>query len=243
MTATPDAPTATPAPAGAAPVNGVPHDGPARPVPPGPAGPRPRTLRDVLRALRRNWPVLLVAAVFGAAAGWGVAAATPERYETQTKVLITPDVPAAAGGAGPQAAELVSDRMETYAALVQTPVVLDPAIESSGVDVASTALADDVTATVVPRTTILTITVSADSGQDAAELANAISASLVDQVEDSAPAGSPLAATGSVVEAPVVLTEPTSPDLRLHVAIGLAAGLVVGFLVAAAREALAADPR
>ncbi|WP_336033514.1 hypothetical protein [Geodermatophilus sp. FMUSA9-8] len=246
MTAAPDAPAApVESPVPRMPADGLPPGAPL-PVPPpyrprhGATDTRATTLRGVVRVVRRNLLVLLACLVAGAAAGWGVAAATPVTYETETKVVFTALVDPAAAVPVTQAATLVADQVPTYAALATTPSVLDPAIAASGADVASTELVEDVTAEVVPQTTIVAITVTADSARGAAELANAISASLIEQVQGQSPDGSPVSATGSVVQAPEIPTSPASPLLLLDLVVGLAAGLLVGFLVVVTRQAWAA---
>lgn len=204
-------------------------------------------LRDVLRVIRRNWSVIVAAVVAGLMAGWLVTVLLPERYETETKILVDPVISLAADGTVPanilsQASELVSGRVDTYAALAQTPAVLDPAIDAIGADVASTELVDNVSAEVIPQTSIINITVEAGTPTNAAELANAIAASLITQIEGDAIAG-PVNVTGTVVEAPEIPDELASPLLLLNLLVGLAVGLLLAFLVIVIRQALAAGTR
>ena len=204
-------------------------------------------LREVLRVIRDSWLIVVVTLAVALVAGWAVTTIVPESYETETTVLVSPTATVGTGATALQAAALVADQVTTYAALAQTPAVLDPAIESSGVEVASTDLVEDVTAEVIPQTSLIVLTVEASSGQEAAELANAISASLIAQIEgpDVAvdPAAGAVGATGSVVAAPEIPTDPSSPNLLLNLAIALAIGLVVAFLVIVFRQALAAGTR
>ncbi|MCZ2813411.1 Wzz/FepE/Etk N-terminal domain-containing protein [Modestobacter sp. VKM Ac-2978] len=205
-------------------------------------------LRDVLRVIRRSWLIIVAAVVAGLLAGWLVTVFMPERYETETKVLVDPVISVAVDGTTPansvsQASALVADRVETYAALAQTPAVLDPAIDAIGADVASTDLVDNVTAEVLPRTSIINITVEASTPTNAAELANAIAASLITQIEGEDAAASPVNVTGTVVEAPEIPDELASPLLLLNLLVGLAVGLLVAFLVIVFRQALSAGTR
>lgn len=197
-------------------------------------------LREVLRVMRRSWVIIVAAVVLGPAAGLLVTLLVPENYETETKVLVDPVISADAAGNLGQAAAFVGNRMATYAALVETPAVLDPAIERSGVDVASTALVDDVTSELIPQTSIINITVEAGTALDAAELANAIAASLITEIETASTADGPVGVSGTVVEAPEIPEDPASPNLVLNVIAGLAIGLLVAFLVIVFRQALAA---
>jgi capsular polysaccharide biosynthesis protein len=200
-------------------------------------------LRDVLRVIRRSWTIIVAAVVAGLLAGWLVTVLLPERYETTTKILVDPVVSVDAADSLSQASALVADRVDTYAALAQTPAVLDPAIEAIGADVASTELVDNVTAEVIPRTSIIEITVEASTPTNAAELANAIGASLIAQIEGQDTVASPVNLTGTVVEAPEIPDELASPLLLLNLLVGLAVGLLVAFLVIVFRQALAAGNR
>jgi capsular polysaccharide biosynthesis protein len=193
-------------------------------------------LRDVLGVIRRSWLVLLVCVLVALGVGWGLTAVSPVTYETETKVLVNPAVSAGGDVNITQAAAVVADQIPTYAALAMTPSVLDPAIAASGVDVSSTTLIDDVTAAPIPDTSIIVLTVQADSGQDAASLANAISASLIEQVESQ---GGAVGVDASVVEDPEIPDDPASPRLLINLAAAFAVGLLVAFLVIVFRQALA----
>ncbi|NIH66352.1 Wzz/FepE/Etk N-terminal domain-containing protein [Modestobacter marinus] len=200
-------------------------------------------LRDVLRVIRRSWLIIVAAVVAGLLAGWLLTVFLPERYETETKVLVDPVVAVEATDSLSQASALVADRVETFAALAQTPAVLDPAIDAIDADVSSTELVDNVSAEVIPRTSIINITVEAGTPTNAAELANAIAASLITQIEGDGAAATPVSLTGTVVEAPEIPDELASPLLLLNLLAGLAVGLLVAFLVIVFRQALSAGTR
>jgi capsular polysaccharide biosynthesis protein len=195
------------------------------------------TLRDVLLVIGRSW-FIIVAAVAAALVGAGIiTAVTPESYETKAAVLVIPAVSGDAVSMA-QAASFVADQVETYAALAETPAVLDPAIERSGAGVASTELVDAVDSELIPGTSIITLTVSSGSAREAAELANAIAASLIEQIEEQTPADGAVRVTGSVVESPEIPTDPASPNLLINLLFALAVGLVVAFLAIVFRQAL-----
>ncbi|TFV64674.1 hypothetical protein E4P41_00035 [Geodermatophilus sp. DF01-2] len=205
-------------------------------------------LREVLHVVRQSWLIIVATVVVALAAGWAVTTITPASYEAETQILVTPAVSPDTGGNAVQAAALVSDQVATYAALAETPAVLDPAIERSGVDVVTNDLVEDVSAEVIPQTSIILLTVAAESATDAAELANAIAASLIEQLEGTGSAGSTptdsaIQATGTVVAPPEIPEDPDSPDLVVNLIVAFAIGLVVAFLVIVFRQALAAGTR
>lgn len=195
------------------------------------------TLRDILLVIRRSWLIIVAALVAAVAGGWAITEATPPTYETQAAVLVAPAPGDAVSMA--QASSFISNQVATYAALAETPAVLDPAIELSGAQVASTELVDSVSSELVPDTSIIRVTVWGSSAQEAAELANAIAATLIEQIEQQTPADGAVQVTGSVVESPAVPTTPVSPDLTFNLAIALALGLLVAFVTIVFRQALA----
>ncbi|WP_040337581.1 YveK family protein [Candidatus Blastococcus massiliensis] len=197
-------------------------------------------LREVLSVIRRNKLVILLTVVLGLAAGWTVTALAPETYETETKVLIEPVVSGPVAVDPGQAAAIVANQVATYAVLAETPAVLEPAIEASGVDVAATDLVGQVSSELIPRTSIITITVQAETATDAADLAEAITSSLVGQIEEASAPAAQVGVTGRVVEPPAVPDGPSSPKLVVNLLVGLAIGLLVAFLTVVFRQALAA---
>lgn len=200
------------------------------------------SLRDVLLVIRRSWVIIVVAVLTALAGGWALTAVTPKSYQAQAAVLVAPAVSGDASSMA-QAASFVADQVATYAALAETPAVLEPAIQRSGVQVASTELAGRVSSQLVPQTSIITLTVEVASADEAARLANAVAATLIDQIEKQTPPGGAVRVTGSVVESPRVPTTPAAPDLVLNLLVAFAVGLVVAFLTIVFRQALAAGDR
>lgn len=197
------------------------------------------TLRDVLLVIRRSWLIIVVAVLAALAGGWTLTAVTPKTYQTQAAVLVAPTVSGDAGSMA-QAASFVANQVATYAALAETPAVLDPAIERSGVHMASAELVGQVTSELVPQTSIITLTIEVGSASEAAELANAVAASLIDQIEEQTPPGGAVRVTGSVVESPEIPTTPASPNLVFNLLVALAVGLAVAFMTIVFRQALTA---
>ncbi|MEZ0491229.1 YveK family protein [Kineococcus sp. TBRC 1896] len=165
--------------------------------------------------------IVVLAIVLGAA----VTALLPRTYAAESKVLLRPapegTVPAA------EAVALATAQVDTYAALATTPTVLDPAIDAAGVDTDSATLAEDTSATPVPKTTIITITVSAGQAREAAELSNAVAENLLTQVGTQSTVAGQAVMTGEVVERPLVPEAPTSPRLLLNLLAAAAVGLAV----------------
>ncbi|WP_218219801.1 polysaccharide biosynthesis tyrosine autokinase [Nesterenkonia sp. Act20] len=200
-------------------------------------------MQDYLRICRRRWATILLTlalAVIGAAATYPFQAIT---YASTTKVFVS-----ASSGADlaqlQQGSSFAEQRAATYADLVSTPAVLGPVVQSLGLSTSATALADDVEAQALADTTLLEITATAGSAQQAADIADAVVTSLqnvVDEIETSLE-GSPVGDSGimdlAVVQAAQVPTTPESPRLDLTLGAGVAIGLILGIGLAFLREAL-----
>ncbi|MGO4957013.1 hypothetical protein ACTQ49_07035 [Luteococcus sp. Sow4_B9] len=87
-----------------------------------------------------------------------------------------------------QASTYLDRQMTSYARLVQTPVVLDPAIQRLGGGIDASTLAGMVDTEVPTSTTLLDVTVTADDPARAAQLANEIANSTATVVGDLSPA-------------------------------------------------------
>lgn len=86
-----------------------------------------------------------------------------------------------------QASTYLERQMTSYARLVSTPVVLEPALKELGLDMTPAQLSSMVDTQVPTTTTLMDITVSADNPEDAARLANAVGDSTAKVVGEISP--------------------------------------------------------
>ncbi|QNO38088.1 polysaccharide biosynthesis tyrosine autokinase [Protaetiibacter sp. SSC-01] len=196
-------------------------------------------LRDYLRILRRNWPVILVMLVLGTAGGATFSLLQTPQYEATTKVFVSAS-----------SADTVSDLsagnsytqqiVRSYAEVVTTGLVLDPVISELGLDESPQELADRVSASVKLNTVIVDITVTGPDPELAAQIANAIADNLIDAVPELTPANAegvvPVKVT--VTQTAQVPAEPVSPRVLLNTALGALIGLALGVGVAVLRSVL-----
>ena len=207
------------------------------------------TLKAVLAAVRRSWIPVLVVVLVCALGGLAVAALTPARYQTQTQLLFEPasatsgtSSTATTPASGGSAVQTLQSQLPTYAALAETPTVLDPASKALGDGSTAQQLQGSTSASVVDDTAIVTVSTSGRSGQQAAERANAVAESLISQVALLDPTGAGAGQiTGRVVEAPLVPGSSSTPGLLVDGAVGLLVGLVLAYLLVVVREALRRD--
>ncbi len=197
-------------------------------------------LRDYLRILRKGWLLILAITVvaIGAAAAYSFIK-TPE-YSATSKVFVSVQ-----GGASTsdlvQGNTFTQNRVKSYAELVTTPKVLTPVVDQLGLDMTVSELANAITATAPLDTSLIQIDAMSIDPVQAADIANATSASLarvVDDIEapDSTTGASPVKIT-PVTDALVPLA-PVSPNIPLNIALGALIGLALGIGIAVLRETL-----
>lgn len=200
-------------------------------------------LRDHLRVVRKRWALITSIALLGVgAAGAYSALKTPEYSSTATVFVST------AGGDSvtdlAQGNSFTQQRVKTYAELVAAPIVLDPVIEELDLEPNADELATQITATAPLNTTLIRIDVTDPDPELAARLATEVSESLTTAVEEIERTRDDQGAFGvspvrlTLVKPATVPDAPTSPNAPLNLALGLIAGLTLGFGAAILREAL-----
>ena len=196
-------------------------------------------LTDYIRILRKNWLIIIIATLVGVAiaAGWSLTR-TPE-YEAQSTVFVSSQT----GGTIAelqQGSNFTQSRVTTYTNLVSTPIVMNPVIAELGLGVTANELADAVTASNQLNTTLITITVTDADPVKAANIANALGASLTAAVESiETPNGtdtSPVRLTR--VKDAIPALSPSSPNVPLNLALGALVGLALGIGAAVLRTVL-----
>ncbi len=196
-------------------------------------------LSDYIRALRKNWVIILVAT----AVGLGVAAAysltrTPV-YESSSTVFVSTQTSGTVAELQ-QGSSFTQARINTYVGLVETPIVMNPVIAELGLGTTAEALGESVDASATLNSTLITITVRDTDAVGAAAIANALAASLSEAVPALEPAGDSGASAvklSRVRDAQPALT-PSSPNVPLNLVLGALVGLVLGIGVAALRTLL-----
>jgi succinoglycan biosynthesis transport protein ExoP len=195
------------------------------------------TLTEYLTTLRRHWVAILLLAVIGAVASYGIAEQQPTKYESSTSVLVTSEL----GGNGQdlvQGSTYVQNLVASYVRLVNSQRVLSPVIDELGLKTTSESLAGAVSAESPTNTVIINIHVTGTSPKLVAKTADAVTASLSRAVSAMSPTvGSNKPAIRlSTVQSARVAGAPYSPDKRRWVLVGLFIGLLIGLGYAAARR-------
>ncbi|WP_396668815.1 polysaccharide biosynthesis tyrosine autokinase [Microbacterium sp. R86528] len=196
-------------------------------------------LSDYLRILRKSWLLIVVATLVGVGAAAAYSLTRTPLYEAQSTVFVSSQ-----GGVTiselQQGSSFTESRVTTYTNLVTTPIVMNPVIAELGLDVTAAQLSGQVSASTPLNTSLITITVTDADPIQAADIANALGASLTSAVESiETPAGSdtsPVSLTR--VEDAIPPLSPSSPNVPLNLALGFLVGLAVGVGIAVLRAVL-----
>ncbi len=198
------------------------------------------TLQDYLQSLKSHWIVIVALMVLGAGAAYGYSQFVDPEYRAESQVVVVPT-------RGENTSELVQGSnyvqslVQTYTILVTSPTVLDPVIDELGIDETSNRLARRIDVNVPLNTVVIEIGVTDTSGASAAEAANAIADELALAVADVSPTsadGEPAVRIDTISPARTP-TVPVSPNTRMNVAVGAAAGLALGVVFALLRRRFA----
>lgn len=185
-------------------------------------------LVEYANVLRRRWAVIVCTALVGALAAFGWAWSTPPSYTATAKVYVSLNTGESTSDLL-QGSTYVKNLIESYAALTDMPVVLDPVAADLGPDVTGRDLAGAVSADSPLNTSIIEIKVDDGDPERAAVIANAVAQQLSLTVVDLSPATptGEQAIEVTTVSSAEVPKYPSAPRTRLLVAAGGAGGLAI----------------
>ncbi|MFT4050784.1 MAG: polysaccharide biosynthesis tyrosine autokinase [Microbacterium sp.] len=193
------------------------------------------TLAAVWASIRKGWVFVVVGTLVGAAVGLGVSLATSPTFQATSTMYVS----ISQGSSGSdlnQGTTYAQNQMQSFAQLATSSRVLEPVIEDLDLDVTPRELARNISVSTPSDTVILRITMTSQSPQRAADVANAVAESLADVVAAVSPSGAEGAPTitASIIDeavAPAVQSAPNkSQDTALAALVGLLAGVLIAFV-------------
>lgn len=195
-------------------------------------------LRTYLRVLQRRWPTILVCALLGLLASGAYLLLTTPTYQASTRLFVSTNTGTSAYDLN-QAGAFTQSIVKSYAEVASAPIVLDPVIRKLDLPYTSTELAADVDVSAPADTVVLLITVTDPSPSRAAAIADSIATEMTTVADQLLPSSSK--STGptvrlAVIQRATVPTSASSPQLWRELALGLAAGLLVGFAIGVLRQ-------
>ncbi|WP_223586967.1 polysaccharide biosynthesis tyrosine autokinase [Microbacterium sp. OVT16B] len=196
-------------------------------------------LSDYIRILRKSWPAIVIATLLGLAAAAGYSLTRTPMYESQSVVFVQSQAGSTVTELQ-QGSSFAQSRITTYVSLVREPVVMNPVITQLGLDTSADDLAENVKSSSPLNSTLIQITVQDPDPVMAADIANALGASLAAAVERiDTPAGQDQSAIKLTrVRDAAAAYAPVSPNIPLNLALGLLVGLAIGIGIAVLRSVL-----
>jgi capsular exopolysaccharide synthesis family protein len=181
--------------------------------------------------------IIVATVVLGGLAGIGASVAATPVYTAKAKLYFS----IGAGATGTdlnQGSTYAQAQMLSFAELATSPIVLAPVIDSLQLHTTTSDLAGAITATTPQGTVLLEISASSSTGAKAANIANAVAASLSSELDRLAPTstGSKKALTVTVVTPATTPTSKSAPDTSRNILAGLVLGLIVGVLITVLRQ-------
>ncbi|MGW3040783.1 Wzz/FepE/Etk N-terminal domain-containing protein [Kitasatospora sp. NPDC001159] len=189
------------------------------------------TPRRSARHLVRHWWPVALAVPLGAAAGAGYAVVSHPSYAASAYVIVVPQNPGEASTA--------TNFAQAYGRLAGQPQVLAVAAAETGHTLAE--LENLVSGTTSPDAPVIEVTGTSGRAQEAARTADAVARSLVAFANTSSKDTNVRLVTLAPAAEP---DKPTTPSAKLDVAVGAAAGVLLGSLVMMTRRrgGAAAEP-
>ncbi|VXC66593.1 Chromosome partitioning protein [Arthrobacter sp. 9V] len=196
-------------------------------------------IRDYLSVLRRNWILITALTLLGLLCAGVATVLIKPTYTSETQLFV------AIQNSGSvqelqQGNTFSQARVQSYVKTATTPVVLQPAIDSLGLDQTPVQLASRIKATTDLNTVLINISVTDQSPVQSAAIAQAVGDSLIRTVENlekpSTDGVSPIRL--SVVTPAVAPAQPSAPNVRVNLAVGLLLGLALGLGTALLRSTL-----
>lgn len=188
-------------------------------------------LKDLLRAIRKGWWMVVIATVLGACVAIGLIVKTAPTYAATVTFFVNT---AKVAGVNPmQSDQYAQQRVESYVQLMSSDrlarlIVMDTQIDESANDVA-----DSISASSPLNTVLLTATVTSTSPRRALIVATSISTEFVKMIGTIDPL-----VELQVTSGPTLNPIPVAPKKKLDLALGIVGGLVIGASAAILRELL-----
>jgi capsular exopolysaccharide synthesis family protein len=131
-------------------------------------------------------------------------------------------------------------RVQSYVKTVNSPMVLQPTIDSLGLSVTAEQLSSRVEASSDLNTVLINISVSDESPVQAAAIAQAVAKSLITGVDtlEKPRVGGTSPVSLSVIKPATAPASPSAPNTRLNLVLGLLVGLALGVLASVLRATL-----
>ncbi|MFF1881323.1 polysaccharide biosynthesis tyrosine autokinase [Pseudarthrobacter sp. NPDC058196] len=196
-------------------------------------------LREILLIARRNWLWIVAATLLGVTIGGCATLLTRPTYTSEAQLFV------AIQGSGSvqelqQGNTFSQARVQSYVKTVDSPIVLQPAIDSLGLNTTAAELAGRVSASTDINTVLINITATDGSPVRSAAIAQAVADSLIRAVDnlEKPKSGGASPVSLSVIKPAEAPAGPSAPNAKLNLLLGLCVGFALGIAIAVLRSTL-----
>lgn len=197
-------------------------------------------LGDYLRILRAHWLGIVLLTLLGAAVAFGNSALQPRVYTASASGIVQATGGGTDVGSSLVGNQLAQSKVSSYVDIGGWRSVAEHAIDELGLDTTPQALVSHVSVSNPLDTVIINVSADADSPEAARDLAEAWIDGMVAEINnletgDSDTAGAVTLVAGQAAALP---SAPSSPNVRLNIALGTLIGLALGIGYAVIRHVL-----
>jgi capsular exopolysaccharide synthesis family protein len=192
-------------------------------------------LRGYVRAIRKNWWIVVACVLLGAGAATFMNLRATPQYQSKVEFFVS--TPTADGGNALQADQYAQRRVNSYVGLLTSERLAERVLADTGLTRSVASVQRSISASADLNTVLLSATVTDSSPDASLAIASAVAndlGPLVDQYDDRGDGSANVEL--NVISGPTLNSTPVSPKTKTNLALGLAAGLVVGIVLALLRE-------
>lgn len=192
-----------------------------------------------LRVLRHYWRSTLGVLLLCVVAAAAVTMLQTRVYSATSSIFLTVESGGSAGELS-QGAAYAERTVASYVSVATTAIVLEPVIEELELDTTPAELADHLTISSPPDTSILNVAARDESAWQAARISNGVAASLLGTVTELAPSGPDGArlVSATVIDEAQAPEHPFTPRPASNLVLGAVFGAFLGFGQALLRSSL-----
>lgn len=197
------------------------------------------TLRDLLKLTRRRLGTIVACILLGAAAAVGLLVLLPTHYTSQATAYVRVSMPKSAAGSVDSnayfnASQLAAQKVKAFVPVFTSESVAQAVIAQLDLPMAPTELAADLSASNTADSLTIDVTATGDSPEQSRQIADAVVNQAAVQVRRLEGASSPVQV---VMMAPASLSQvEKSPSTLKYLAVGILAGLLLGYAIAFVRQ-------
>lgn len=199
-------------------------------------------LRTYLAALLKSWWVIVFATLLGFGAGVAGYLLTPPTYASTIEFYVSTPV---SSTTNPQSSgQFAESRVNSYVLLMSSEQLAREVVTATGVNLTPQQVSRRIAATSQINTVVVRATVTDQSPQRSLQIARGLATTfprLVDKLDNQGRTSDIVVI--NIISGPALQSAPVAPNRTLYVGAGLGAGLLLGFLIAIARELLDSSVR